>query len=109
MTKLEELEKDFNQMNLDLKAIQHDMKSLEVRILVAEKDVLTINKQLDKISANTTWILRLIISGLLTGVLGVVAKNLLQEKRVLVNQNGPSKAKGVFDLTNRTTPKPSWH
>ncbi|MDV8116491.1 hemolysin XhlA family protein, partial [Bacillus sp. BAU-SS-2023] len=56
---------------------QHDMKSLEVRILVAEKDVLTINKQLDKISANTTWILRLIISGLLTGVLGVVAKNLL--------------------------------
>ncbi|WP_205418731.1 hypothetical protein [Bacillus paranthracis] len=64
MTKLEELEKDFNQMNLDLKAIQHDMKSLEVRILVAEKDVLTINKQLDKISANTTWILRLIISGL---------------------------------------------
>ncbi|GAB6507476.1 hemolysin XhlA family protein [Bacillus cereus] len=77
MTKLEELEKDFNQMNLDLKAIQHDMKSLEVRILVAEKDVLTINKQLDKISANTTWILGLIISGLLTGVLGVVAKNLL--------------------------------
>ncbi|MBE7140525.1 hemolysin XhlA family protein [Bacillus toyonensis] len=77
MTKLEELEKDFNQMNLDLKAIQHDMKNLEARILVAEKDVLTINKQLDKISANTTWILRLIISGLLTGALGVLAKNLL--------------------------------
>ena len=95
-------------MNLDLKAIQHDMKSLEVRILVAEKDVLTINKQLDKISANTTWILRLIISGLLTGVLGVVAKTCYR-KEVLVNQNGPSKAKGVFDLTNRTTPKPSWH
>ncbi|MGH0432637.1 hemolysin XhlA family protein [Bacillus hominis] len=77
MTKLEELEKDFNQMNLDLKAIQHDMKNLEVRILVAEKDVLTINKQLDKISANTTWILRLIISTLLTGVLGVFARILL--------------------------------
>ncbi|MDR4986211.1 hemolysin XhlA family protein [Bacillus toyonensis] len=77
MTKLEELEKDFNQMNLDLKAIQHDMKNLEARILVAEKDVLTINKQLDKISANTTWILRLIISALLTGVLGVLARNLL--------------------------------
>ncbi len=28
---------------------------------------------------------------------------------VLVNQNGPSEAKGVFDLTNCTTPKPSWH
>ena len=77
MTKLEELEKDFNQMNLDLKALQHDMKNLEARILVAERDVLTITKQLDKISANTTWILRLIVSGLLTGVLGVLAKNLL--------------------------------
>ncbi|MCU5406744.1 hypothetical protein OCA16_19480 [Bacillus cereus] len=43
MTKLEELEKDFTQIKLDLKAIQHDMKNLETRILVAEKDVLTIN------------------------------------------------------------------
>ncbi|EEK53156.1 hemolysin XhlA family protein [Bacillus cereus group sp. MYBK163-2] len=77
MTKLEELEKDFNQMKLDLKAIQNDMKNLETRILVAEKDVLTINKQLDKISANTTWILRLIISGLLTGVFGALARTLL--------------------------------
>ncbi|MDF9506901.1 hemolysin XhlA family protein [Bacillus cereus] len=77
MAKLEELEKDFNQMKLDLKAIQNDMKNLETRILVAEKDVLTINKQLDKISANTTWILRLIISGLLTGVFGALARTLL--------------------------------
>ncbi|MCC2329316.1 hemolysin XhlA family protein [Bacillus mycoides] len=77
MTKLEELEKDFNQMNLDLKAIQHDIKNLETRILVAEKDVLTINKQLDKISANTTWILRLIISALLTGAFGGLARILL--------------------------------
>ncbi|RAN86378.1 hypothetical protein B5P41_29605 [Bacillus sp. SRB_28] len=28
---------------------------------------------------------------------------------MLVNQNGPSEAKGVFDLTNWTTPKPFWH
>lgn len=77
MTKLEELEKDFNQMNLDLKAIQYDMKNLETRLLVAEKEVVTINKQLDKISANTTWILRLIISTLLTGVFGALARILL--------------------------------
>lgn len=37
--------------------------------------------------------------------------NELREKWlwVLVNQNGPSEAKGVFDLTNWTTPEPSWH
>ncbi|MCC2329313.1 hemolysin XhlA family protein [Bacillus mycoides] len=77
MTQLEELEKDINQMNLDLKAIQHDVKNLEARIIVAERDVLTINKQLDKISANTTWILRLIVSALLTGVLGLLMRNML--------------------------------
>ncbi|MEH7018909.1 hemolysin XhlA family protein [Bacillus sp. JJ63] len=77
MTQLEELEKDINQINLDLKAIQHDVKNLEARIIAAEKDVFTINKQLDKISANTTWILRLIISALLTGVLGLLMKNML--------------------------------
>ncbi|WP_242311826.1 hypothetical protein [Bacillus cereus group sp. BfR-BA-01331] len=59
MTKLEELEKE-------LKVIQQDVKNLEARIRVAEK-----------IHANTKWILRLIISALLTGVLGVLARSLL--------------------------------
>ncbi|MGR5961303.1 hemolysin XhlA family protein [Bacillus cereus] len=77
MTQLEELEKDLNQMNLDLQAIQHDVKNLEARIIVTERDVLTINKHLDKISANTTWILRLIISALLTGVFGLLMRNML--------------------------------
>ncbi|MGE7432188.1 hypothetical protein ACQKLM_29715 [Bacillus thuringiensis] len=66
MTKLEELGKDFNQINLDLKVIQQDVKKLEARIIVAEK-----------INANTKWILRLIISVLFTGVLGVLARSLL--------------------------------
>lgn len=30
-----------------------------------KKDIININKQLDKISANTTWILRLIIGGII--------------------------------------------
>ena len=34
-----------------------------------EKDIININKQLDKISANTTWILRLIIGGLIGAAL----------------------------------------
>jgi len=66
MTKLEELGKDFNQINLDLKVIQQDVKKLEARIIVAEK-----------INANTKWILRLIISVLFTGVLGVLVRSLL--------------------------------
>ncbi|WP_130068644.1 hypothetical protein [Bacillus albus] len=59
MTKLEELEKN-------LKVIQQDVKNLEERILVTEK-----------FNANTEWVLRLIISALLTVVLGVLARSLL--------------------------------
>lgn len=59
MTKLEELEKN-------LKVIQQDVKNLEERILVTEK-----------FNENNEWILRFIISVLLTGVLGLLARSLL--------------------------------
>ncbi|MFB5561924.1 hypothetical protein [Bacillus cereus] len=59
MTKLEELEKN-------LKVIQQDVKNLEERILATER-----------FNENNEWILQLIISVLLTGVLGVLARSLL--------------------------------
>lgn len=57
--------------------MQHDIRVLESRILVNEKEILTINKQLEKISANTTWVLRLIIGGLLTVLLSILMKGFL--------------------------------
>ncbi|EEL73489.1 hypothetical protein bcere0027_52230 [Bacillus cereus AH676] len=45
--------------------------------MVNEKEILTINKQLEKISANTTWVLRLIIGGLLTVLLSILMKSFL--------------------------------
>ncbi|MFE6707664.1 hypothetical protein ACFVEL_22380 [Bacillus thuringiensis] len=50
----------------NLKVIQQDVKNLEERILATEK-----------FNENNEWILRLIISVLLTGVLGVLARSLL--------------------------------
>ncbi|WP_272514436.1 hypothetical protein [Bacillus cereus] len=50
----------------NLKVIQQDVKNLEERILATEK-----------FNENNKWILRLIISVLLTGVLGVLARSLL--------------------------------
>ncbi|MGG0724377.1 hypothetical protein [Bacillus mycoides] len=35
-----------------------DIRNLEMRTTINEKDIETINKQLEKISTNTTWILR---------------------------------------------------
>ncbi|AAY60665.1 hypothetical protein I6G76_30005 (plasmid) [Bacillus cereus] len=77
MEEFKELKNKFQQLKLDQKEMQRELRNLESRILMTEKDVLTINKQLEKISSNTTWILRLIIGGLLTGVLGLLMKGLM--------------------------------
>ncbi|MBK5493243.1 hemolysin XhlA family protein [Bacillus sp. TH13] len=77
MEELRELNNKIQQLKLDQKEMQHDIRVLESRILVNEKEILTINKQLEKISANTTWVLRLIIGGLLTVLLSILMKGFL--------------------------------
>lgn len=77
VNEIQELKKDIQQINMAQKDIQRDIRNLESRITITEKDILTINKQLEKISSNTTWILRLIIGSLLTGVLGMVLKGFM--------------------------------
>ncbi|MCU5431387.1 hemolysin XhlA family protein [Bacillus cereus] len=77
MEEFQELRDKLQQLKLDQKEIQRDIKNLESRILINERDILTINKQLEKISANTTWILRLIIGGLLTGLLSILMKGII--------------------------------
>ncbi|MGE7890720.1 hypothetical protein ACQKN7_25745 [Bacillus cereus] len=77
MEELRELNDKIQKLKLDKKEIQHDIRVLESRILVNEKEILTINKQLEKISANTTWVLRLIIGGLLTVLLSILMKGFM--------------------------------
>ncbi|MFY0214120.1 hemolysin XhlA family protein [Bacillus cereus] len=77
MEELRELNNKIQQLKLDQKEIQHDIRVLESRILINEKEILTINKQLEKISANTTWVLRLIIGGLLTVLLSILIKGFM--------------------------------
>ncbi|MFP3378367.1 hypothetical protein SB767_18390 [Bacillus sp. SIMBA_069] len=54
-----------------------DIRNLETRTIINEKDIATINKQLEKISANTTWILRIIISTIVMSVLGLILKGII--------------------------------
>ncbi|MGN4670153.1 hemolysin XhlA family protein [Bacillus cereus group sp. MYBK234-1] len=77
MEELRELNNKLEQLKLDQKDIQREIRNLESRTLINEKEILTINKQLEKISANTTWILRLIVGGLLTGLLGMLMKGFM--------------------------------
>ncbi|HDR8183732.1 TPA: hypothetical protein QC116_003157 [Bacillus thuringiensis] len=59
------------------KEIMRDIRNLETRTTINEKDIATINKQLEKISMNTTWILRIIISAITMSVLGLILKGLM--------------------------------
>ncbi|PEL94075.1 hypothetical protein CN602_29365 [Bacillus cereus] len=56
------------------KEIMRDIRNLETRTTINEKDISTINKQLEKISLNTTWILRIVISTIVMAILGLLFK-----------------------------------
>lgn len=71
---LQEVRSDVQEIKQDIKDIRLEIKSLEMRTTGNEKDIINITKQLDKIGANTTWILRLIVGGLVGAALTFLMK-----------------------------------
>ncbi|HHX7185520.1 hemolysin XhlA family protein [Bacillus cereus group sp. TH43LC] len=74
MQEIQDLKQEIQQIKSDQKDMQRDIRNLETRTTVNEKDIVNINKLLDKISANTTWILRIIIGAIVSGLLGLLMK-----------------------------------
>lgn len=74
MPEIQDLKQEILQIKSDQKDMQRDIRNLETRTTVNEKDIVNINKLLDKISANTTWILRIIIGAIVAGLLGLLMK-----------------------------------
>ncbi|HEB4951915.1 hemolysin XhlA family protein [Bacillus thuringiensis] len=74
MQEIQDLKQEILQIKSDQKDMQRDIRNLETRTTVNEKDIVNINKLLDKISANTTWILRIIIGTIVAGLLGLLMK-----------------------------------
>lgn len=64
-------------LKAEQKEIMRDIRNLETRTTINEKDITIINKQLEKISMNTTWILRIIISAITMSVLGLILKGMI--------------------------------
>jgi predicted nucleic acid-binding Zn-ribbon protein len=69
MEGLQDVRNDVQEIKQEIKDIRLEIKGLEIRTTGNEKDIININKQLDKISANTTWILRLIVGGIVGAAL----------------------------------------
>ncbi|MBY7125165.1 MULTISPECIES: hemolysin XhlA family protein [Bacillus] len=74
MQEIQDLKQEIQQIKSDQKDMQRDIRNLETRTTVNEKDIVNINKLLDKISANTTWILRIIIGAIVTALIGLLLK-----------------------------------
>ncbi|MFU2033195.1 hemolysin XhlA family protein [Bacillus wiedmannii] len=74
MQEIQDLKQEILQIKSDQKDMQRDIRNLETCTTVNEKDIVNINKLLDKISANTTWILRIIIGAIVAGLLGLLMK-----------------------------------
>lgn len=77
MNVLEDVYGKIDSLKAEQKEIMWDIRNLETRTTINEKDIATINKQLEKISMNTTWILRIIISAITMSVLGLILKGLM--------------------------------
>lgn len=71
---MEDLERKIDYLKLEQTEIMKDIRNLETRTTTNEKDIATINKQLEKISMNTTWILRIIIGAVVMGILSLIIK-----------------------------------
>lgn len=71
---MEDLNVKIDSLKSEQKEIMRDIRNLETRIIINEKDISTINKQLEKISINTSWILRIIISTIIMAVLGLILR-----------------------------------
>ncbi|MGX5373594.1 hemolysin XhlA family protein [Bacillus cereus] len=74
---MEDIKKKIEELTLEQKEMMQEIRNLETRTTINEKDISTINKQLEKISLNTTWILRTIIGSVVTGILSLVIKGII--------------------------------
>lgn len=71
---LQELKNDIHEIKLEQKEMKGDIRNLDIRTTGHDREIININKTLDKISANTTWILRLIVGGLIGAALTFLMK-----------------------------------
>ncbi|WP_033659132.1 hemolysin XhlA family protein [Bacillus toyonensis] len=68
------MKQDISRLKEDQKDMQREIRILETRTTVNEREIMNINKTLEKISSNTTWILRLVVGAIVTALIGLLIK-----------------------------------
>ena len=59
----------------DVHDMREDVSDLKIRVAVAESNINEIKDNMDSIKGNTTWLLRLMVGGIVGGVLTYILKN----------------------------------
>jgi hypothetical protein len=63
---------EIKQFNEEQRSLSRDVRSLETKVLLNERDINEIKGELQGIKSNTTWILRVIIGAVITYILSVL-------------------------------------
>ncbi|WP_129727596.1 hemolysin XhlA family protein [Ectobacillus funiculus] len=63
---------EIKQFNEEQKSLYRDVRSLETKVLLNERDINEIKGEIQGIKSNTTWILRVIIGAVITYILSVL-------------------------------------
>ncbi|HDR7335431.1 TPA: hypothetical protein QCX11_001492 [Bacillus anthracis] len=71
---MEDVYAKIDRLKAEQKEIMRDIRNLETRTTINEKDISTINKQLEKNSTNTTWILRIVLGAMVMAVIRLILK-----------------------------------
>lgn len=71
---LEDVYVKIESFKAEQKEIMRDIRNLETRTTINEKDISMINQQLEKISMNTTWVLRILMGSVVMEILGLIIK-----------------------------------
>ncbi|MDP1459917.1 hemolysin XhlA family protein [Bacillus wiedmannii] len=69
---MEDIYTKVDKLRAEQKEIMRDIRNLETRTTINEKDIYTINNQLETINMNTTWLLRVVIGAIIMAVLFLV-------------------------------------
>lgn len=63
---------EMKQFKEEQRNLYRDVRSLETRVLLNEKDINEMKEDLQGIKSNTTWILRVIIGAVITYLLSIL-------------------------------------
>lgn len=72
------MEQRIAKLETDVDMLRNDMVDVKTRLAVAESNIKDMREDIGTIKSNTTWILRLIIGGIMGAVLSFILKGGVQ-------------------------------